>query len=627
MIKKIMCTILIILLFVEMTACGKKDAQHARSEEGKQETVKKQSAQKEQGGEGEARIFIEPIEGISEEFIRGMDVSNVIMPDESDHACYYEQGEQEELFRVLADAGVNYIRVQVWNDCYDKNGKNSGSNVEEIAKIGAKAAQNGLKLLVDFHYSDLRADFEKQFVPKKWKTMDLEEKQQAVYDFTKESIQTILDAGADVGIVQIGNEINNGLAGEKEWECITPLLAQCSSAVRETAQKNGRQMQVAVHIAEAEDHDQAVFCAQTLADAQLDYDILGVSYYPYWHGTMQNMTTVLKDIHNSFEKETLVLETAYCYTLEKEDRFKNRIKKEELIDGYAASVQSQALCIRDVMEAAVQASALGVFYWQGKWDNQALFDAQGHPLDSLNVFKYLEHGASCKPEVDYVKEANVEVNLGDTLQMPETVEAVYNDRSLNCLVPVIWDKRQTDDIRTDKAGTYTVKGRLEDGIPAVCHVTAAKKNWLLNAGFEKNDTSMWKISYQGENNPTNIKEKEADAKSGKHSFQFWSEEKQNFKIEQTVSGLKKGTYKISACIRGADVGPAAKIYLYAVTEEKIIRSKPVKLSDRAAWEKPVIKRLKLDGKTDLTIGMKVKCAGGGWGMIDDFVLVNADKEQ
>ena len=179
--KKIVCAMMMISLLADITACGKKNTQYTRTGEGQQDIVEKQDAQKEQGGEGDANIFIEPIEGISEEFIRGIDVSNVIMPDES----YHEQGEQEEFFRVLADAGVNYIRVQVWNDCYDKNGKSSGSNVEKVAKIGAKAAQNGIKLLVDFHYSDLRAELDKQSVPKKLKTMDLDEKQQSVYDFTK----------------------------------------------------------------------------------------------------------------------------------------------------------------------------------------------------------------------------------------------------------------------------------------------------------------------------------------------------------------------------------------------------------------------------------------------------------
>lgn len=628
----------------------------------------------------DADIFIEPVEDLPEDFIRGMDVSSVIALEESGVVYYNEQGEREDLFRILADAGVSYIRVRVWNDPYDKNGNGYGggnSDVVKAAEIGARAARNGMKLLVDFQYSDFWADLQKQNAPKAWARMRIKEKQQAMYEYTKESLQTILEAGGDVGIVQIGNEINDGLAGEKKWKRVMSLLTQGSRAVREAAREKAREMKVAVHFTGVEDHDQMASYAQTLEEAGLDYDIFGVSYYPYWHGSMEHMTTVLKDIRNAFGKETLVLETAYCYTLEDGDGFVNRVGKKDLIDGYTASVQSQASCIRDVMAAAAKASALGVFYWEGAWipvgasdqmkenrklweqygsglasscaaeylksfdqidtgqhaygcdwENQAMFDASGHPLASLNVFKYLEYGTSCAQTVDYVRDATAEVLLREELRLPETVEVVYNDRSLNGTAAVVWDNRQAEKVRTDRTGTYTVTGRLEDGTPALCHVIVAKKNWLLNPGFEKNDVSMWKVFYQGDTNPTKIQEKQADAKSGTSSFYFQgkvsqNEDKLNVKIEQTVSGLKAGTYTASVRIQGKDNGIPAKIYLYAVSNGKMKRSKLVKLTGWGDWKKPVIRKLKLNGRTDLTIGVKVVCADGSSGSIDDFALVRA----
>lgn len=692
--KRILCAVLILSLSAGGTACGGKrtqpddtrqpDTQQEIQDTQSPDTQQDQYAQDRQGGEGEqgepyeaqlptgkedADIFIEPIENISDDFIRGMDVSSVIAQEESGVVYYNEQGEQEDLFRILADAGVNYIRVRVWNDPYDQNGNGYGggnSDVTKAAEIGARAAQNGMKLLVDFHYSDLWADPEKQIAPKAWAHMNEEEKQQALYEFTKESLQTMIDAGGQIGMVQIGNEINYGMAGEEKWEHIIPLLKQGSRAVREIAEKEELDIKIAVHFTDIDDHDQTVFYAKTLADTGLDYDIFGVSYYPYWHGTMKHMATVLKDIRNSYGKETVVLETAYCYTLEDGDGFANSIGGEELVDGYTASVQSQASCVRDVMAAAASAEALGVFYWEGAWipvgtpkqleqnqklwerygsgwassyagtydkkdarknyggcawDNQAMFDASGHPLASLNVFKYLEYGTSCEQAVDYMKEIRKEVFLGDTLHMPETAEVVYNDRSLNGPAAVVWDQSQLDKIRTDQVGEYTVTGKLEDGTPAVCQVVVANKNWLLNPGFEKNDISMWKVSYKGDTNPTDIQEKEADAKSGVNSFHFWSEEKQNFQIEQTVSGLEKGTYEVSVNIQGGDVGESARIYLYAVVNGKTLRSEPVKLKGWNQWKKPKIKGLKLEEDTEVTIGVKVKCPGGGWGTMDDFALI------
>lgn len=592
-------------------------------------------------GKEEAEIFVEPVEDISEDFIRGMDVSSVISLEESGVSYYNRQGEEEDLFRILADAGINYIRTRVWNDPYDADGSGYGggdSDVEKAARIGARAAQNGMKLLVDFHYSDFWADLEHQKAPKAWKHMPLQEKQEALYHFTKESLKAILDAGGDVGIVQTGNEINDGLAGEQDWEDRLLLLAQAGRAVRETAQETGHEIRIAVHFTNLDDHDRMMDCAKTLAQAGLDYDIFGVSYYPYRHGTMEHMKTVLKNIRSMFEKDTLILETAYCHTLEDADGSANCVGDKDLIHGYAATVQSQASCVRDIMAAASEAMALGVFYEEGAWipagpaakeeggcpwENQAMFDADGHPLASLDVFRYLEYGTSCEKAVDYVKEARTEVRIGEQPDLPQTVNAVYNDRSLNGPVPVVWDQAQVDRIRTDRAGEYVVNGRLEDGTDVNCSVIVSKKNWLLNPGFEQNDISMWKVSYQGESNPTQIQKKEADARSGENSFYFRSDGTQEFQIEQTVSGLEAGKYTVSVHIQG-DAGSAAQIYLYALVRGKRICSEMVKLDGWGKWKKPRIKGLKLNPKTPVTVGMKVTGADG-WGAADDFVLIRAGK--
>ena len=218
----------------------------------------------------------------------------------------------------------------------------------------------------------------------------------------------------------------------------------------------------------------------------------------------------------------------------------------------------------------------------------------------------------------------MKVCVGETLRLPRTVNVVYNDRSLNGPAPVTWSQEQAGQVRTDKEGEYTIEGSLDDGTKVACSVVVAKKNWLLNPGFEKNDISMWKVSYQGESNPTQIQKKEADAKSGENSFYFQSDGKQEFKIEQTISGLEAGTYTASANIQGGDTGSLGKIYLYAVINGKLFRSDTVKLNGWGKWKKPKIKGLKLDEDTAVTIGMKVKCAGG-WGTMDDFALVKAGK--
>lgn len=227
-------------------------------------------------------------------------------------------------------------------------------------------------------------------------------------------------------------------------------------------------------------------------------------------------------------------------------------------------------------------------------------------------------------EIAYAKALRLEVCLGDPLKMPESAEVVYTGDAGCGTAAVQWDDRQVEKVKTAKSGLYTVKGRLKDGTPVECQVVVAPKNWLLNPGFEKNDISMWQVSYQGKTNPTGIQGKEADAKSGKNSFYFRSDKKQNFKIWQSVTSLEAGKYEASVSIRGD--AASAKIRLYAVVNGRMIRSKPVKLKDGKTWLEPKIKGLKLDEKSKVVIGVKVKCAGGSWGVVDDFTLVKKEKK-
>ncbi|MBO5337102.1 MAG: glycosyl hydrolase 53 family protein [Lachnospiraceae bacterium] len=614
----------------------------------------------------EADIFVEPVEGLAEDFMLGMDISSIIAQEDSGVVYYNEAGEEEDLFRILADAGVNYIRVRVWNDPYDKNGMGYGggnNDVEKAVEIAGRAAENGMKLLVDFHYSDFWADPKKQYAPKEWAHITLEDKKTAIYDFTKESLEAILATHVEIGMVQIGNEINNGMSGETDATRVMELLKQASKAVRDTGAEAGQDIKIAVHYTEIDDYNYIMGKAATLEKNGLDYDVFGISYYPYWHGTMENMKKVIQDIQTAYGKEVAVVETSYAYTLEDGDGYGNSVGESDLVEGYAATVQSQANCVRDMIAAANEAGALGLFYWEGawipvgsdatsnekiweehgsgwassysakydpkdaglyyggcSWDNQAFFDWEGHPLASLDVFKYVRYGATCEPAIDYLEQCEVKVNMGEELVMPTGVPAVYNDRSLSKEVPVVWDETQVAAIDTSKGGEYVVKGTLEDGTAVECPVSVAFVNWIENPGFEEKKTTMWNVTYAGSDNPTDIQNKEADCTSGVNSFHFWSNAAQEFKVEQTVSGLAAGNYTATASIQGGDVGSNAEIYLYVIVNGEEIKSEPVTLAGWVNWQEPMITDIALDGASDITVGMSVKCAGGGWGTMDDFML-------
>ena len=166
-------------------------------------------------------INVEKVTGISDETIRGVDVSSVISLENSGVKFFNFEGEEQDIFKTLAESGVNYIRVRVWNNPYDSegNGYGGGNNdIDTAVEIGKRATQYGMKLLVDFHYSDFWADPAKQQAPKEWQGYSLNEKQEAIYQFTKESLQKLIDAGIDVGMVQIGNETGYSFVGCSTWD-------------------------------------------------------------------------------------------------------------------------------------------------------------------------------------------------------------------------------------------------------------------------------------------------------------------------------------------------------------------------------------------------------------------------
>ncbi len=616
-------------------------------------------------GPEESSVYVEAIPDISDDFYRGMDASAVLALENSGVKYYNFDGEEQDVFMTLAQAGVNYIRLRVWNDPYDENGNGYGGGNNDVATaiaLGQRATKYGMKVCIDFHYSDFWADPKKQFVPKAWEGMDIEEKSDALYNFTLESLTQLLDAGVDVGMVQIGNEINNGMSGETDVANVRKLLTAGSKAVREAAANSGKEILVAVHYTNIDDMKKLDTLLTGLQVKEIDYDIVGLSFYPYWHGTIEDLKNAIIHIRDTYGKKVYVAENAYCYTAEDGDGSANSVEgTDDLAEGYSASVQGQANEVRDVCAAASEAGAEGVFYWEGtwipvgpadadnsdlwekygsgwassyasgydpkdagqyyggcSWDNQAMFDFTGHPLASLNVFKYLKYGATAPLAVDSVPAVTVACNIGTDPELPDTVSVIYNDRS-EAQVPVTWNTDDVTAVDTENGGNFTVSGTLEDGTEITAAVTVDRINYVQNPSFEDSDTSMWTVNYSGETDPTDYQVKAADAHSDEVAFHFWSgSADMDFSIEQSFTDLEPGTYELSAFSQGGDLSDDAYMDLYALVDGKELTA-PFMLTTYADWQNPVIPEIKVtDGS--LTIGVRYKCNVNSWGTLDDVTL-------
>ncbi|MBR1685633.1 MAG: glycosyl hydrolase 53 family protein, partial [Clostridia bacterium] len=313
-----------------------------------------------------SELYVRKVEQLPEDFFLGMDVSSVLAEEASGVVYKDAQGQAQDLFSLLHENGVNLIRVRIWNDPFDSEGRGYGGGNNDLAaavEIGKRAGAYGMPLLVDFHYSDFWADPSKQMVPKAWEGMDIKTKAEALYAYTRDCLETLRDAGVEVAMVQVGNETNGAMCGEKIWKNIVyHLMAAGIRAVREVYPE----ALAAVHFANPENAENYLNYASKLQYYMLDYDVFGTSYYPYWHGTLENLQSVLSEIQSLYGKKVMVMETSYAWTLEDGDFSGNTIGE---AGGYEKpwpiTVQGQSNELREFVAAVSEIGGIGLCWREG----------------------------------------------------------------------------------------------------------------------------------------------------------------------------------------------------------------------------------------------------------------------
>jgi arabinogalactan endo-1,4-beta-galactosidase len=339
--------------------------------------------------------------------ILGADVSSLQRAQDLGAEYYDDDGSRRDPLLILIDHGVNAIRLRVWVD--PVHGYN---NKERVAEFAARAKAKELLLLIDFHYSDTWADPGHQTKPAGWANHSLSQLQADVYGHTLEVCEHLKSRGATPNMVQIGNEINHGMLWPEgdiaDWGRLAALLIQG----REAAKGCSASIDVMLHIANAGDGDGARKWFENARSHGVDWDVIGLSYYSYWHGAMAAITNTVSNLKTHFGKPVVIAETAYPFTLGENDDEQNLIHDPgQLTPGYPATAVGQGDNLRDVLAAANSGGAAGVFYWEptwtalkgngwdptnpesgNQWENQALFDFGNRALPALSAFKPWSQG-------------------------------------------------------------------------------------------------------------------------------------------------------------------------------------------------------------------------------------------
>jgi arabinogalactan endo-1,4-beta-galactosidase len=250
--------------------------------------------------------------------LRGADVSSLAKSEALGGVYRDARGHRGDALRILAKSGLNVIRLKVWVNPAD--GYNTKTQVLAIAR---RAKAQGMKLLVDFHYSDTWADPGKQFKPAAWETLTFEALKQAVYDHTYDVLDALRRQGTTADLVQVGNEINGGLlwpdGSNSTWANTAALL----NSGYDAAKKVSRATKVVLHLANGGDNGLYRWWFDNAATYGIRYDVIGLSYYPYWHGTLEAFQANIDDVATRYGKPVVVAETAYPFTTADDDGWAN----------------------------------------------------------------------------------------------------------------------------------------------------------------------------------------------------------------------------------------------------------------------------------------------------------------
>lgn len=327
---------------------------------------------------------------VTSDFIKAADIS--FLPEiEAAGVVFTNNGKTEDMLTTLKSAGCNTIRIRLWKDP-----ANGHSGLTEVKALAQRVKQAGLKVWLTVHYSDDWADPAVQTTPAAWKNLSFTDLKAAVASYTTTILTEI-----NPDIIQIGNEINTGLLWpqghliNKEAQCID-LLKTASATIRSKAPNT----KIMIHYAGVSATDTNWFFTKVKS---VDYDYIGLSYYPIWHGKdLATIKTTIDALGKNFSKKVLIAETAYPFTLGFNDWTNNIVGLDsQLVSGYPATAEGQknfVLAIKDLVKSSTYGQ--GFAYWGGEWvsfkgdkatngstfENQAFYDFSNKALPVLQAF-------------------------------------------------------------------------------------------------------------------------------------------------------------------------------------------------------------------------------------------------
>ena len=509
------------------------------------------------------------------DFIRGADVS-MLKDIEDLGGEFYDNGVKKDALEIMKNHGANYVRLRLWVDPYDSEGNSYGGGSNDFNTtlyLAKRAQEKGMKVLIDFHLSDYWADPGTQSKPKAWENLSYDELKTTLYNYMKNTLNDFKNQGVVPDMVQVGNETSSGILWDEgkiggdytDFTQLAELLNQAISGVRASV---GNQTKIVLHLDNGGNNSlyRWWFDGVTGCGFDLDFDIIGLTYYPMWHGTMDDLQYNLNDISSRYNKDVMIVETAYAFTLADGDGLGSSFSpQDEEIGGYPASVQGQKDFMSDLESVILNVPGnrgLGFFYWEPEW------------IPVEGAYWGTEAGK------EYIEDNGILSNPWDNLALFD-----FNGNALESI-----DIFQTPE-----------------------------QNLVTNPGFEidgyTNSPTGWNVWLDDGVNGETVKT-EGNGFDGNYKLSFWNESAYGCSIYQTVTGLENGTYTLSAWVMTNANQTVNQLYVKNYGGEEMNQTLPV--SD-LGWNKVVIDNIQItNGQCEL--GIYSIANGGDWCNIDNVML-------
>lgn len=490
-------------------------------------------------------------------FYKGMDVSSLPQSIDEGMRVKDADGNVTEPFALMKKYGVNSIRLRIWvnpEKVPETRGYCSLAHTLEMAK---RIRENGMSFLLDFHYSDWWADPGQQRKPSAWEGLDRQQLEEKVYEYTRSTLLKLKEQNTLPDMVQIGNEIRSGLLfpeGElPDYEGMVRLVNAGIRGARSVA--GADKMQVMIHLDQGGRYNWLHrWFEGALSHGLEDFDLIGISYYPFWHGTFLDLKASMEQLVKDYHKPILIVETAYAWRSSE----KGFVDDEQIrIGGLPATPAGQKRNLDILMyllETLPENRGRGIYYWepvcvpksgQGGWEeNMGLLDEEGRVMEGMSAFAM--SGAERAKEPACWKE------LVESLQ------------------------RRTDSGAAEQLGVFGI------GIG---------ENLLENGDFA-GFTDCWEIERSSEDVAVCFKEGEP----GSVSRIFVIESPRNFKfrMETKVRLQKPGRFCLSVEAKGADTtGVDVRLYGEAGGNRQETVIHPV--------EQWTVYRLEIDGDAETVV--------------------------